>query len=266
MALKRTGLPLYLQLSGMLEKDIDSGKYPPGSQLPTDAEFSAAHGVSLITARAAMRVLMDKRRIVRYPGKGTFVRADDGIRAEWGLGSIAELVLTGLTSKLVLLERRLKAPPAWVAQKLSLPPNAELYVLRTARESRGERFTVTDIYHPLQIGQLITEADCRDHAAQSKLMIALVQEKTGIRPHEIHQWLSAGLADEQTARDLGIQPGQPSLTVERDYYSSDGQLMQTALSKYRVDHHRYQMNFSRFQLGDEASEADPLSGRQPLPT
>jgi GntR family transcriptional regulator len=243
---KRAGVPLYRQLSELLEREVDSGKYPPGSRLPTDAEFSAAHGVSLITARAAMRVLLDKRRIARYPGKGTFVRADDEIRAEWGLGSINDLVVTGLQSKLVLLRRRLLAPPAWVAEKFSLSRGSKVYLFRTAREGRDERFTVADIYQPRHLGQLITEADFRDGASRNKLLVGIVQEKTGIRTNHIHQWMSACLADAATANDLGIAEHAPLLLAERDYYSADGQLIQTGRSWYRVDHYRYQMNFSRF--------------------
>lgn len=246
---KRPGVPLYRQLSELLERDVDSGKYPPGSRLPTDAEFSTAHGVSLITARAAMRVLLDKRRIVRYPGRGTFVRAEEEIRAEWGLGSIADLVVTGLKSRLLLLHRRLLAPPTWVAEKFSLSRGSKVYLFRTAREGRGERFTVADIYQPLHIGQLITEADVRDGAARNKLLVSLVQEKTGIRANDIHQWMSACLADAATARDLGIAEHAPLLLAERDYYSGDGRLIQTGRSWYRVDHFRYQMNFSRFAVG-----------------
>jgi len=248
-ALKRSGLPLYRQLSALLEKDLDGGKYPPGSRLPTDAEFSAAHGVSMITARAAMRVLLDKRRIVRYPGKGTFVRADEDIRAEWGLGSIADLVVTGLQSRLVLLHRSLERAPEWVAEKFSLPRGSKVYRFRTARESRGERFTIADIYQPLHIGRLITEADLRHGARQNRLLISLVQEKTGIRAHDIHQWMSAALADREAAKELGIAQGQPLLLAERDYYSADGKLIQTGRSRYRVDHYRYQMSFSRFLAG-----------------
>lgn len=245
---KRPGVPLYRHLSELLEREVDAGKYPPGSRLPTDAEFSAAHGVSLITARAAMRVLLDKRRIVRYPGRGTFVRANDEIRAEWGLGSIADLVVTGLKSKLLLLHRRLVGPPAWVAEKFALRRGSKVYLFRTAREARGERFTVADIYQPLAVGQLITEADFNDGAARNKLLVHLVQEKTGVRANDIHQWMSACPADAAVARDLGVPQDAPLLLAERDYYSADGQLIQTGRSWYRSDGYRYQMNFSRFAI------------------
>ncbi len=251
MPLKRNGIPLYLQVAALLERKIDAGRLPPGSRLPTDAALSAAHGVSIITARAAMRVLLDKGRIVRQRAKGTFVRADDRIRTEWGLGSIADLVVTGLKSKLVLLERRTVAAPDWVSEKFALPRGGKVCLFRTARESGGERFTVADIYQPQDIGRLIIESDFKDSARQNTLLISLVQERTGILAHDIHQWMSAGIADERTATDLGIATGDPYLLAERDYYSSDGRLIQTGRSWYRVDRHRYQMSFSRYLMSGQ---------------
>lgn len=267
---KRSGVPLYLQLGAWLERQLDSGRYAPGSRLPTDAEFSAEHGVSVITARAAMRTLLEKRRIVRLQGKGTFVRdAGEEIRAEWGLGSIADLVVTGRRSTLVLLHRRLVPAPVWVAEKFSLPRGSKVYEFRTGRESRGERFTVADIYQPLHIGRRITDADFSRNTSQPNMLIGMVQEKTGIKASDIHQWMSAGLADAETANDLGIAEGQPVLIAERDYYSAEGHLIQTGRSRYRVDHYRYQMSFSRFPAAyasaATASAKPPRRSRSTVP-
>ena len=254
-ALVRSGTPLYLQVSQALERQIASGEFPPGSRLPGDIEISEKHGVSLITARAAMRVLIDKKRIVRYPGKGSFVLTDDQGPADWRLGSIADLVLIGKKSEFVLLERRLCVPPKWVAEKYSLARGEKLYLFRTARETRGERFTVTDIYHPLAIGKRIKPQDIEMLKAQSKLMITVAQEKSGLRAHSIRQFLSADLADAQTAKDLRIESGVPYLLVERDFYSEDGQLIQTGRSKYRVDRFRYEINYARFDHRVDVSRA-----------
>lgn len=255
LALVRSGTPLYLQVSQALEKQIASGEFPPGSRLPGDVEISETHGVSLITARAAMRVLIDKKRIVRYPGKGTFVLTDDQVPAEWRLGSLADLVLIGKKSQFVLLERRLCVPPRWIAEKYALARGAKLYLFRTARETRGERFTVTDIYHPLEIGKRIRAEDLEALKAQSKLMVTVAQEKSGLRAHSIRQYLSADLADAQTVRDLGIELGAPYLLVERDFYSEDGRLIQTGRSKYRVDRFRYKIDYARFDHRVDASQA-----------
>ncbi|MBI4185846.1 GntR family transcriptional regulator, partial [Candidatus Berkelbacteria bacterium] len=54
-------LPLYLQVSQWLEDKIASGHYKPGARLPGDNELAQQFGVSIITVRAAMRVLIEKQ-------------------------------------------------------------------------------------------------------------------------------------------------------------------------------------------------------------
>ena len=69
-----TFVPLYYQLASLLEQKLDSNEYPPGSRLPTEAQLSADFEVSVITARNAMKMLTDKGRVERFPGRGSFVR------------------------------------------------------------------------------------------------------------------------------------------------------------------------------------------------
>lgn len=51
---------------------IESGEWPPGHQLPTDATLRAELGVSQMTIRTAMERLRD--RVDSVPGKGRFVK------------------------------------------------------------------------------------------------------------------------------------------------------------------------------------------------
>lgn len=65
--------PLYMQLVRSIQADITSGKYPDGSRLPSEAEFSELYHVSRITVRSALKSLAEQGSIVRLQGKGTFV-------------------------------------------------------------------------------------------------------------------------------------------------------------------------------------------------
>ncbi len=52
---------------------IESGKFPPYSKLPSEAELGAMLGVSRTTIREALRTLEEQGLIVRRRGLGTFV-------------------------------------------------------------------------------------------------------------------------------------------------------------------------------------------------
>lgn len=67
--------PLYQQIYEQLLEDIRTGKYPPGSQLPTEKELAQAYGVSRITSKRALTELADAGLIERIRGRGSFVHA-----------------------------------------------------------------------------------------------------------------------------------------------------------------------------------------------
>ncbi|MEV8293099.1 FadR/GntR family transcriptional regulator [Streptomyces rochei] len=63
------------QLIGILERNIQAGRWPVGSKLPTEAELSAEYGVSRITFRQAVQALVHVGVLETVQGSGTFVRA-----------------------------------------------------------------------------------------------------------------------------------------------------------------------------------------------
>ncbi len=65
---------LYRQIYHALREEIQSGHYPPGAQLPTEAELMQRFGVSRVTVRNALALLQREGLLVRIPAKGTFVR------------------------------------------------------------------------------------------------------------------------------------------------------------------------------------------------
>jgi DNA-binding FadR family transcriptional regulator len=61
------------QVVGKLLDDIVSGKFPPGSILPSEAELARGEEVSRLTVREAITVLRTKRVLEVQHGRGTFV-------------------------------------------------------------------------------------------------------------------------------------------------------------------------------------------------
>ena len=71
----------YIRIYNEIKGQILSGAFAPGMKLPTEAELQAAYGVSRITVKKAMDLLVDNALIERYPGKGTFIRDSSGAEA-----------------------------------------------------------------------------------------------------------------------------------------------------------------------------------------
>jgi len=74
-------LPLYLQIRGMLKEKIEQGLLQPGDQIPTEAELIQQYGVSRITIKGALKLLVEEGLVYRIAGKGTFVSDPQGTDA-----------------------------------------------------------------------------------------------------------------------------------------------------------------------------------------
>ncbi|MCI5077119.1 GntR family transcriptional regulator [Oricola sp.] len=71
---KGGSLPLYLQISELLSREIAAGLWPDGSRLPTEAELAGKLGVAIGTLRKALALLEKRGLLERIQGSGTYVR------------------------------------------------------------------------------------------------------------------------------------------------------------------------------------------------
>lgn len=63
----------YMRLRAMLEAALQDGFWGADGRLPTEHEIARLTGLSLGTIQRVLRELVDKGRLVRTPGRGTFV-------------------------------------------------------------------------------------------------------------------------------------------------------------------------------------------------
>jgi len=70
---KSKRLPLYLQIAQSLELKIKNGELKAGDALPSENDLSAMLGISPVTVKNGLKILVDKGLIRRISGRGTFV-------------------------------------------------------------------------------------------------------------------------------------------------------------------------------------------------
>jgi DNA-binding FadR family transcriptional regulator len=68
-------------LAGVLRAEIEDGRYPPGSRLPSYRQLRDDHHVALNTAQAAIRMLAAEGIVDIRPAKGAYVREQTGGQA-----------------------------------------------------------------------------------------------------------------------------------------------------------------------------------------
>lgn len=72
-----SAVPVYRQVAAILRGRIESGEYQPGRRLPSVRGLVQEFGVAELTARKALRVLVDEGLAEMTPGMGTFVRQQE---------------------------------------------------------------------------------------------------------------------------------------------------------------------------------------------
>ncbi|MBN1629329.1 MAG: GntR family transcriptional regulator [Thermoleophilia bacterium] len=73
----RASPPAYAYIADTISARLASGFYHTGSRLPSVSQFCAEFGVSHMTMRRALTILIDKGLISAERGRGTFARAFD---------------------------------------------------------------------------------------------------------------------------------------------------------------------------------------------
>ncbi len=72
--IKDTPGPTYLAITNALEKEIRSGKLPPGTRLPPQRDLADQLNVSVTTITRAFAAAVERGLVVGEVGRGTFVR------------------------------------------------------------------------------------------------------------------------------------------------------------------------------------------------
>lgn len=67
-----SSVPVATQVARDIEADIDAGRIPPDTRLPSEAELAQQYGVARMTVRRAIAQLRERGKVVTIHGRGTF--------------------------------------------------------------------------------------------------------------------------------------------------------------------------------------------------
>lgn len=224
-------LPVYHQIRRAIRYGVLDKHYLPNSKIPPENELASQFNVNRMTVRQALSSLVQEGLLIRRRGEGTFVTGSEELIQGMSLKHISltnELLLPLMRSKTLTVAKSEVAPPPIVREKLELNPE-EALVVRVTRDrlvSEGFRaFTIN--YLPLEIGRQVGEGQL-----MKKPLLKIMEEDLKINFLEAYQTIEASFADEETAAHLGIQPGVPTLLMERIMYAEKGRPVELVNSIY----------------------------------
>lgn len=131
------GAPAYLALAEQLGELV--GTLEPGARLPSEHELVAEHGVSRLTARAALQELEARFLVRRVRGSGTFVARRVALRLGEDLPlSVDEAIRrAGADVASDVTSIRTRRPSAWVRDALDLDADERVVTVTRAGKVDG---------------------------------------------------------------------------------------------------------------------------------
>jgi DNA-binding GntR family transcriptional regulator len=84
-----------------------------------------------------------------------------------------------------------------------------------------------------------------DELNETTEIITFVEEKLKTKAHRAKQAIDVGVADKVLAENLSVKPKTPLLIIERDYYTRKGSVMFVAITYFRSDIYKYEIELTR---------------------
>ncbi len=127
--------PAYAQLASILRQSMAAGLLRPGDQLPSESQLVERYGVSPMTVRRAINILVDQGVIIAEQGRGTFVKPVAMSAATFQLGQLENLFGNAIVQ---LLEARIVTADERVARKLALEVGKRTIYIRRLLWNEGQ--------------------------------------------------------------------------------------------------------------------------------
>jgi DNA-binding GntR family transcriptional regulator len=236
--------PRYMQLAQTLVNEIQSGRYPVGSTIPTEFELCEQFGASRSTVREAVKQLVQLGMVVRQPGVGTTVKA---LKSEGAYTQVMQQLsdLQRYTADTVLEILSKKTEPLddpAVAGLLGANAGETWLHVRSLRRSPGSADPIchTDAYiHPAFRSLKIEEDELH------MPLFMMIERQFGEQIAEVQQEIRAIAMPSDIARLVNAKARSPALWVCRRYLNRRGNVVEGAIVIHPADRYTYSETFQR---------------------
>jgi DNA-binding GntR family transcriptional regulator len=215
---KQSHIPAYAQLAQILRRGISNGAYPQGSRLPAESTLARHYGVSAMTARQAVGVMVKEGLVRRVQGSGTFVQKIDITSSTFGLGALRS-VLTDQTNLQVRIQKTsVERASDMICQALAVKPDTPLIFVERLILHLKKPFTLQAGYARFE-----PESPVVEMMLDTTVLTGLFLEESlsSFKKGELR--LLPTSFDEREAQLLGRKDGDHAFKLEHIFYGTDDQ-------------------------------------------
>jgi GntR family transcriptional regulator len=235
--------PRYLQMAAQLTAEIEGGRYPVGSLLPTERELCRMYGCSRHTAREALRLLTERGLLARRQGSGSVVRATRATgRYVQSVESLNELIRYTVDARLDVLGSPTVVSADVLPLSEGVAPGTVWIRIEGLRKTDANASAIcwTVIYLRVELEIIVPQIGKRPIPVYS-----LIEEATGTRIMEVIQIVDATRVPRAIAGILGCRPGSAALHTTRRYVGHNHETLMIAESIHPAGRTRFMTTLRR---------------------
>lgn len=227
-------IPLYFQVSKLIENAISTGQLGPGARLDNEISLAGQFGLSRPTMRRAIQELVDKGLLVRKRGVGTQVVHGQVTRPVELTSLFDDLARGNQAPRTTLLANETVSASEAVSQLLDVPVGATVLRLRRLRFANGEPLAILENYLPENL------ADVGTSDLEKRGLYQLMRAK-GVHIRVAKQRIGARAGTAEECRLLGERKGSPLLTMDRATHDDSGRPVEWGHHVYRASQYSFEV-------------------------
>ena len=220
--------PRYMAVARALKEQIESGKLPVGSGLPTEATLSHQFNVSRHSVREALRQLREAGLITSRQGSGTRV-SSTGRPGQFvhAVSSLDELSHYAHQSILEVTGQRLVIADGPLAARLGCAPKRQWLRITGVRHAAHSGTVTAWVEVYVHSGFTTLRRRLRAHRGS---IYDLIESAEGERIAQVTQTIRYASLAAEAAAALGQAEGSPAIEVERVYRNSRNKTVEVAFT------------------------------------
>ncbi len=208
----RGPLPVHMQISEMLIREIAAGRLSNGERLPPEREMAANLGIAVGTLRQALRDLTEKGLLERIQGSGNYIRAKPDMQGVYAFFRIELVDGGGLPTADVLSVDTLEKP----ADLPEFGSSPRGHRIRRLRKLGGTPAAIEEIWLDGSRADTLSAEDL------SESLYLFYRNALGFHVGRADDRVGVGPVPDWTPSAFGPKPGAVAGFIERIAWANDG--------------------------------------------
>lgn len=231
-------VPVYLQVANQIKEDIKEQKLQAGDMIPSDRSYCESLGVSHMTVKKAVDLLVNEGLVIRKKGVGTFISEPKIVQSLFTLsGFTGDNSEKGRKTCSQVLRFEVEEASSKLREKLGLSEGDRVINLKRLRMINNEPVALEDAYISYECKKY---RKLLDHNFEKESLYHVLVNECGVELGLGEETIEVSSATDEISQSLGVALGKPMFYLSRITYSKEKVPVEYVESVYRADKYIFQ--------------------------